>query len=314
MGGGNGVWRSGRREEKMRKMSAPVLAGGPRDVSGTVTPTSPAYVTFGGRERDFSLSDSCKADSCVPETNGITEGEAKSKEGVTSDEDGDREEDKAEKDEDISADQPVDVENDEPQSSPTICDLSRGFCEGEERSNHATLSFPCFSQHSSLPQLQVSPGTRANTHATPPLLAREGATSRNSASTHSISSLDDRDANIQLELATSNPIFVETTEGQSYSQTSVHTRHPYEYWATNQQDITNMRMLSQYPWFHGMISRNNASQLVVTEGDGGTGQYLVRQSESREGDFVLTFNYHSRAKVNRCSVLYSKSYGDNVLP
>ena len=55
-----------------------------------------------------------------------------------------------------------------------------------------------------------------------------------------------------------------------------------------------MRMLSQYPWFHGMVSRANASQLVV---NGGEGQYLVRRSKSGEGDFVLTFNYHSRAKV-----------------
>ena len=131
---------------------------------------------------------------------------------------------------------------------------------------------------------------------------REGATSQNSNHTnpsiHSSSSLEDRDSNTRAESATSNPIYIETTESQGYSQTTLHTRHPYASWATNQQDITNLRVLSQYPWFHGMISRSNASQLVVVDGDRGTGQYLVRQSESREGDFVLTFNYHNRAKVS----------------
>ncbi len=94
------------------------------------------------------------------------------------------------------------------------------------------------------------------------------------------------------------PLYIETTGNEGVpSQSSPHTQHPYENWATTPQDVANLRQLSQFPWFHGMISRNNASQLVLGDGDSGTGQYLVRQSESRESDFVLTFNYHNRAKV-----------------
>ena len=88
-------------------------------------------------------------------------------------------------------------------------------------------------------------------------------------------------------------------EKQGYDQGVTFTHHPYESWATTHQDMQNLRALAHFPWFHGMISRANASQLVLTGGEEGSGQYLVRQSESREGDFVLTFNYHNRAKVRR---------------
>ena len=116
------------------------------------------------------------------------------------------------------------------------------------------------------------------------------------------SSVSDPD---QVSPSAANPIYVETTGTEGYSyQGSTYTHHPYESWATSQLDVENLRALAHYPWFHGMISRANASQLVLAEGEAGSGQYLVRQSESREGDFVLTFNYHNRAKV-RSRVLLS---------
>ena len=70
-------------------------------------------------------------------------------------------------------------------------------------------------------------------------------------------------------------------------------------------DIDNLQVdlgldadrLRQYPWFHGMISRMDAALLVTQNGENGTGEFLIRQSESRAGDLVLSFNYHGRAKV-----------------
>lgn len=73
--------------------------------------------------------------------------------------------------------------------------------------------------------------------------------------------------------------------------------------------LDTMATLLTMPWFHSQISRTEAVTHVTMGGIDTHGRFLIRKSDTKQGELVLTFNNEGAAKVSHFQRLFSAPTG-----